>query len=67
MTKMLEDLDFANEIALLSHRHRDMQGKQTILQIQQKKVEPEYQQRQNQSNEDQRTIGRTHHIRRYRY
>lgn len=38
MTKMLEDLDFANEITLLSHRHRDMQGKQTILQIQQKRL-----------------------------
>lgn len=38
MTKMLEDLDFANEIALLSHRHRDMQGKQTILQIQQRRL-----------------------------
>lgn len=38
MTKMLEDLDFADEIALLSHRHRDMQGKPTILQIQQKRL-----------------------------
>ena len=27
MTEMLEDLDFADDIALLSHRHRDMQEK----------------------------------------
>lgn len=38
MTKMLEDLDFEDEIVLLSHRHRDMQGKPTILQIQQKRL-----------------------------
>lgn len=38
MTKMLKDLDFANEITLLSHRPRDMQGKPTILQIQRKRL-----------------------------
>lgn len=31
MTEMLEDLDFADEIALLSHRHRDMQEKSNLL------------------------------------
>ena len=27
LTEMLEDLDFANDIALLSHRHRDIPDK----------------------------------------
>lgn len=31
MTEMLEDLDFADDIALLSHRHRDMQIKTNHL------------------------------------
>lgn len=39
MTEILEDLDFADDIALLSHRHRGMQEKNpTILQIQQKRL-----------------------------
>jgi hypothetical protein len=31
MSEMLEDLDFADDIALLSHRHRDMQEKTNQL------------------------------------
>lgn len=31
MTEMMEDLDFADDIALLSHRHRDMQIKTNHL------------------------------------
>ena len=31
LSEMLEDLDFADDIALLSHRHRDMQEKTNQL------------------------------------
>lgn len=40
MREMLEALDFADDIVLLSYRHRGMKEKLTSLQIQQKKIGP---------------------------
>ena len=31
MTSVLEDLDYADDIALLAHRHQDMQDKTNVL------------------------------------
>lgn len=62
MTEMLEDLDFADDIALLSNRHCDMQEKANRLANTVEKIGLKI-----NSNEDKRKIGRTHHIMRYNY
>lgn len=57
LTKMRDDLDFVDDIALLSHRHSDLQKKKNQPSCKRSSKDlPENQQRQNQSNDDQRKI-----------
>lgn len=55
MSKTLEDQDFPDDIARLSHSHRDIQEKKPTSNHSRKDLH-ENQQHQNQGNEDQHKI-----------